>query len=598
MIKTFAKTALTGAVLAALATGAFAAASGTYTGEAQGRNGPVKVEVTLADGKITAVKVVSHKESTGIADPAIERIPAAIAAEQSAAVDVVGGATLTSDAIKAAVLAALTSAGVDTASYMKKPDANAAANQPVKEVTTDVLVIGAGNGGITAAVKAAESGKKVILIEKRPAAGGVSALNHGGLAATGTRYQREVMKETKDSPELLYKDMLRVGKNANDPVLAKMVSERTGEVGDWLIDDLKVAYGAAWVQFPDHSAHRQISAKGNSVGWQKTMLEVFKKHGGVLMTDMRATDFITDKDGNVTGVKATGLKGQPYEFDAKSFVLASGGYGAVKSMLPERMKDVLFYGIPTETGDGFKMGTAIGAGTINLDYVKTYPNGVEVQPGRSMDTTGSSTFAVRGSAIFVNVDGKRCVNENKSLGELTQATLAQKNHLMYLVMDQKAWEAYVKKAVDDHTVPDASTFEAWKSLRNNGRPVICTGELDVCAKEMGIDPKGLVQTVKDWNAAVVAGEDKAFGRKALVALGDGPYHIVEQKARYQTTLGGLRANADMQILTKEGKPIGNLYGAGCVVGGANGADSMTTLMNTWAIVSGYVAGESAVKNAK
>lgn len=97
---------------------------------------------------------------------------------------------------------------------------------------------------------------------------------------------------------------------------------------------------------------------------------------------------------------------------------------------------------------------------------------------------------------------------------------------------------------------------------------------------------------------MAAGEDKAFGRKALVALGDGPYHIVEQKARYQTTLGGLRANADMQILTKEGKPIDNLYGAGCVVGGANGADSMTTLMNTWAIVSGYVAGESAAKNAK
>lgn len=597
-MKNFAKCALTAALLAAFASGAFAAASGTYTGEAQGRNGPVKVEVTLADGKITAVKVVSHKESTGIADPAIERIPAAITAEQSAAIDAVGGATLTSEAIKAAVLAALTSAGIDTSAYMKKPDVNTAANQPVKEVKTDILVIGAGNSGISAAVKAVMSGDKVILIEKRPSAGGVSALNHGGLAATGTRYQREVMKETKDSPELLYKDMLRVGKQANDPVLAKMVSERTGEVGDWLIDDLKVAYGAAWVQFPDHSAHRQISAKGNSVGWQKTMLDIFKKHGGVLMTDMRASEFITDKDGNVTGVKATGLKGQPYEFDAKSFVLASGGYGAVKSMLPERMQDVLFYGIPTETGDGFKMGTAIGADTINLDYVKTYPNGVEVQPGRSMDTTGSSTFAVRGSAIFVNTDGKRCVNENKSLGELTEATLAQKNHIMYLVMDQKAWEAYVKKAVDDHTVPDESTFKAWKSLRNNGRPVICTGELDVCAKEMGIDPQGLVQTVKDWNAAVAAGEDKAFGRKALVAIGDGPYHIVEQKARYQTTLGGLRANADMQILRKDGKPIGNLYGAGCVVGGANGADSMTTLMNTWAIVSGYVAGESAVKNAK
>lgn len=577
-MKKFTRTLLAATLVAAFGSSVALAADGTYTGEAQGRNGAVKVAVTLTDGKITAVKVVSHKESTGIADPALERIPAAVTAEQSAAVDAVGGATLTSEAIKQAVLAALVSAGVDTKPYLKKVDDKSAAALPVKDVSSDILVIGAGNSGITAAVKAAESGAKVILIEKRPAAGGVSALNHGGLAATGTRYQREEMKETHDSPELLYKDMLRVGKNANDPVLAKMVSEHTGEVGDWLIDDLKVAYGAAWVQFPDHSAHRQISAKGNSVGWQKTMLDIFAKHGGVLMTDMRATEFITDKDGNVTGVKATGLKGQNYRFDAKSFVLASGGYGAVKSMLPERMQDVLFYGIPTETGDGFKMGTAIGADTINLEYVKTYPNGVEVQPGRSMDTTGSSTFAVRGSAIFVNTDGKRCVNENKSLGELTEATLAQKNHIMYLVMDQKAWEAYVKKAIDDHTVPDASTFEAWKSLRNNGRPVICTGELDVCAKEMGIDPAGLVQTVKDWNAAVKAGEDKAFGRTALVEIGEGPYHIVEQKARYQTTLGGLRANADMQILRKDGKPVGNLYGAGCVVGGANGADSMTTLI--------------------
>ena len=597
-MKAFTLRAAALSVAALFSSVSLAAADGVLTGEAQGRNGPVKVEVTMKDGKIADLKVVQHKESTGIADPALERIPAAGIAEQSLAVDVVGGATLTSEAILAAAVAALKAGGIDPAPYMKKPDASSAANAPVEKVAADILVIGAGNGGITAAVKAAMAGQKVVLIEKRPAAGGVSALNHGGLAATGTRYQREEMKETKDSPELLYKDMLRVGKNANDPVLAKMVSERTGEVGDWLIDDLKVAYGAAWVQFPDHSAHRQISAKGNSVGWQKTMLEIFEKHGGVLMTDMRASEFITDASGAVTGVKATGLKGKPYEFDAKSFVLAAGGYGADKTMLPARMKDVLFYGIPTETGDGFKMATAIGADTINLDYVKTYPNGVEVQPGRSMDTTGSSTFAVRGSAIFVNTDGKRCVDENLSLGELTEATLAQKSHIMYLVMDDKAWKAYVKKAIDDHTVPDASTFENWKSLRNNGRPVICEGELDVCAKEMGIDPKGLVQTVADWNKAVAAGEDKAFGRKALVALGEGPYHIVEQKARYQTTLGGLKADATMAILNKEGKPIGNLYGAGCVVGGANGADSMTTLMNTWAIVSGYVAGESAVKNAK
>ena len=187
-----------------------------------------------------------------------------------------------------------------------------------------MLVVGAGNGGIAAALKAVQTGVKVTLIEKRPAAGGVSALNHGGFAATGTRYQREVMKETHDSPALLYRDMLRAGKNANDPALAKMVSERTGEVGDWLIDQLHIPYGAAWVQFPDHSAARQISAKGNSVAWQKAMLEKFKAAGGVLLTDMRATAFITDKTGAVTGVKATGLKGRPYEFSADAVVLASG----------------------------------------------------------------------------------------------------------------------------------------------------------------------------------------------------------------------------------------------------------------------------------
>lgn len=116
-MKKFTRTLLAATLVAAFGSSVALAADGTYTGEAQGRNGAVKVAVTLTDGKITAVKVVSHKESTGIADPALERIPAAVTAEQSAAVDAVGGATLTSEAIKQAVLAALVSAGVDTKPY-------------------------------------------------------------------------------------------------------------------------------------------------------------------------------------------------------------------------------------------------------------------------------------------------------------------------------------------------------------------------------------------------------------------------------------------------------------------------------------------------
>lgn len=115
--------------------------------------------------------------------------------------------------------------------------------------------------------------------------------------------------------------------------------------------------------------------------------------------------------------------------------------------------------------------------------------------------------------------------------------------------------------------------------------MICEGSLEHCAKEMGINAEGLKAQIAEWNRAVKAGKDDQFGRTTLKAIGEGPYHIVEQKGRYQTTLGGLKADAKMRILDVNGRPIGNLFGAGSVVGGANGADALTTLKNSWVIVS-------------
>ena len=267
-------------------------------------------------------------------------------------------------------------------------------------------------------------------------------------------------------------------------------------------------------------------------------------------------------------------------------------------MLPENAKHALFYGLPSETGDGYKMARKIGAANINMDCITIYPNGLEVQPGRSMDTTGSSTLAVRNSAIFVNSDGVRVINENSSLNQLALKTMAQKDYTLYLVMDKAGWEIYKKKAVDDHTVTSADIFENWKNIRNNGKPIICEGTIEACSKEMGINGKAVEASIEKWNAAVKAGKDADFGRTTLVPIGEGPYHIIEQKGRYQTTLGGLKADAKMRILREDGTAIGNLYGAGSVVGGANGADALTTLKNTWVIVSGYVAAESALENAK
>ena len=588
------------AVSAALCGSAFAAMTdGTYTGEGKGRNGTITVEVTVKAGKLDAVKVVKHTETVGISDAAVADFPKAIVAAQSTAVDAVAGATMTSEGIRAAVAQAIQKAGGDPAQFATAVVKKKAAKKLVKE-NADIVVVGAGGSGISAAVKAETLGANVILIEKMPVIGGATALNAGTLIATGSKYQREVMKETKDSPELAYKDIFTVGKNRNDPTLVKMVTERVGGVVDWLIYDMKIPYGPAATQYPDHSANRQLGVTGRSVNYLNLMREKFLGMGGKLMLQTRAQELIRDDAGKVVGVRATDKDGNTVELTSKAVILASGGYGAVKSMLPKEMSNYVFYGLDSETGDGYKMATAIGAGTINLDLVKMYPQGVETVPGHGLAATASSTDTMKKSgAIYVNKLGQRYVDENAALGVLTDKTVAQPDHIAYIVMDAKAWKEYVRKSLEDKLVPNEETLMTWTKIVNNGRPVMAVSDnLADAAKTMGVDPEGLAKTVAHWNDMVKAGEDKDFHRKITGGLGEGPYYIVEQKVRYQTTLGGLKADADLRILDKAGKPIPGLYGAGCVVGGANGADSLTAMMNSWAIVSGVVSAESAVKSIK
>ena len=590
--------------VAALFSGSLAAATpalkdGTYTGTGSGRNGEITVELTVKAGKLATVNVVRHGETAGISDAALARVPAEIVAQQSTAVDAVTGATMTSEGIKAAVADAIRRAGGDPALFAVKKVGKKQAAKTIKE-NADIVVVGAGGSGMSAAVRAETLGKSVILIEKMPTIGGATVLNAGTLIATGSRYQREVMKETKDSPELAAEDIFRVGKHKNDPVLVRMVTERVGGVVDWLIDDLKIPYGPAATQYPDHSANRQLGVTGRSVNYLNLMREKFLGMGGKLLLETRAQSFITDANGRVVGVKATDAAGNTVELTSKAVILASGGFGADQSMLPPSMKNYLFYGVDGETGDGLKMARALNAGTINLDLVKMYPQGVETRPHHGLAATASSTDTMKASgAIYVNNRGERFVDENAGLGVLTEATVAQPDSIAYIVMDKAAWEKYVAKSLEDKLVPDAAALDAWTKIVNNGHPVMAVSDsLEEAARTMGIDPAGLTKTVTHWNEMVKAGKDADFNRKITGGLGEGPYRIVEQKVRYQTTLGGLKADAGLRILDTAGKAIPGLYGAGCVVGGANGADSMTAMMNSWAIVSGVVAAETAVADLK
>lgn len=588
--------ALAMAVSAVMALPASAAMTdGTYTGVGQGKNGEVTVELQVASGKLAQVRVVKHVETPGISDAALTKFPQSIVDAQSLNVDVVSGATLTSEGIRLAVADAIRKAGGDPDAFAAVPVKKKVATKLIKD-HADIIVVGAGGSGMSAAVRAESLGANVILIEKMPMIGGATALNAGTLIATGSRFQKESLKETKDSPELAAKDIFRVGKNRNDPLMVKQVTERVGGVVDWLVYDLKIPYGPAATQYPDHSANRQLGVTGRSVNFLKLMREKFEHMGGKLMLETRAQELLRDQDGRVVGVRATDSAGNTVELSSKAVILASGGFGAVKSMLPKEMNQYVFYGLDSETGDGYKMATAIGADTINMDLVKMYPQGVETVPGHGLAATASSTDTMKKSgAIYVNRDGKRYVNELASLGELTDTTVAQPGHIAYIVMDAKAWKEYVNKSLEDRLVPDEASLMKWTKIVNNGHPVMAVADdLKKAAEVMGVNPEGLAATVKSWNDMVANGKDTQFGRKIVGGLGEGPFYIVEQKVRYQTTLGGLRAGEGMRILDKNGKPIEGLYGAGCVVGGANGADSMTAMMNSWAIVSGVIAAETAV----
>ena len=577
-------------------TSAAALTPGTYTATVTGHNAPITIEVTVTDQAIESINVVESSETAGIGTNAMEKLTDEIIANQTVNLDTITGSTITSATFLSAVKDALTQAGADLNTRFNTEVAAEALND---SYDCDVLVIGGGGSGITAAVRAAQSGASVICLEKNGFIGGDTVLNAGTMVATNSRIQKEVLNETQDSSDLLYEDIMKVGLEKNDPVLVRLLADNIGECIDWLTDDLKIAYDAAATQYPDHSASRQIGVVGRSVSFLDQMQALLAQNHGQLFTDVRASKLLTDDNGAVIGALGTDATGKEVTFNAKSVVLATGSFGANQELLPKSLDGYLFYGRDSDTGDGLVMGEAVGAATINLDLVKVYAQGVEKLPTKGLAATASSTAATNGhGAIYVNSKGERVVSEVGTLSDITNATVAQEDKILFLVMDEDAYAAYLAKSVEDKLIPSEASIEDWYSVSNNGKTIIVKGEdLSALAGQMGIDAEALAATVADYNEMCAAGKDTQFDKPDPVALKEGTYVIVEQKPRFATTLGGLKANENLQIVDAEGNPIANLYGAGCVVGGANGADSMTAMMQGWANFSGYTAGTNAAKNA-
>ena len=597
--------------------------SGEYTGTAKGM-GDVTVTLTLTDGKITGCTAEGADETPGIGTMALEQLPTAIAESGSIAVDGVSTATITSNAIKEAAAAALTAAGLDPENFKTEVKADDTKAEDAV-VDADIVIVGAGGAGMTAAITAANEGKNVVVLESQPMVGGNSVRATGGMNAGDTVYQDEnefgesagVEKTLKtaadkyadnetitalaktvseqwaayqanpvgyfDSVELMELDTMIGGKGINDPALVETLCSNSADAIDWL-DEHGItlhsvsSFGGASVK----RIHRPVDAEGKTVSVGSYMIPLLQenceKAGVQIMLNTTANEILTDANGAAVGVKATGASGETVTVNAKAVVITSGGFGANLDMVvkykPE-LKGFMTTNASGIQGQGIEMATAIGADTVDMDQIQIHPT-VEA------NTAALITEGLRGDgAILVNAEGKRFIDEVGTRDVVSAAEIAQTGSYSWLVVDQAMADAssviqgYIKKG---YTV-EGATYE----------------EL---AKAMGVDEAAFAQTMADWNSCVEAKSDAEFGRTSFAnKLDTAPYYAIKVTAGVHHTMGGLKINTNTEVLKADGSVIPGLFAAGEVTGGVHGANRLGGNAVADFTVFGRIAGAAASKYA-
>ena len=596
-----------------------AGVSGDFTGTAKGFGGDVSVTLTLTDGAITGCTAEGKDETQGVGSEAIAKMPGAIAESGSIAVDGVSGATITSTAIKEAAAAALTAAGLNPDDYKTAVENNATAEDST--VDADVVVVGAGGAGMTAAITAAAEGKSVVILESQSMVGGNSVRATGGMNAGKTVYQDEnefgesagVEKTLKtaaekyadnetitalaktvseqwaayqanptgyfDSVELMELDTMIGGKGINDPELVETLCANSADAIDWL-DEHGItlhnvsSFGGASVK----RIHRPVNAEGKTVSVGSYMIPLLQenceKAGVKMMLDTTATEILTDANGAAVGVKATGASGETVTVNAKAVVLATGGFGANLDMVvkykPE-LKGFMTTNAPGIQGQGIEMAQAIGAATVDMDQIQIHPT-VEA------NTAALITEGLRGDgAILINEEGQRFIDEVGTRDVVSAAEIAQTGSYSWLVVDQAMADAssviqgYIKKG---YTVTGATYEELGKA--------------------MGVDASAFAETMEKWNGYVEAKNDPDFGRTSFAnPLNTAPYYAVKVTAGVHHTMGGLKINANTEVLNEKGEVIPGLFAAGEVTGGVHGANRLGGNAVADFTVFGRIAGAAA-----
>lgn len=535
-------------------------------GEGTGKYGPFKVEVTLENSEIKNINVIESSES-GFTAPVIQQLTKEIIDSNSVEVDVVTGATLTSFALKNAVSDAVKKSGATLTAKEVKVEA-----EKVEDLTTDIVIIGAGGAGLTAAIEAKNAGANVIVVEKNAFMGGNTNYATGGMNAAGTKYQAE--KGIQDSPELYYADTMKGGKNLNNPDLLKMLTEKSADTLYWLESlgaDLHEV-GASGGQSVNR-IHKGPGGMPVGTHLMNVFTDQINKLGIEVKLNTKAVEILADGN-KVTGIKVENKDGNTYNINAKAVVLASGGFGANPDLVEKYKPSLKGFGTtnaPGATGDALALVEKLDVSLTDIDQIQTHPT--VVPRVNEMITEG-----MRGDgAILVNHEALRFINELETRDVVSKAILEQNGATAFLVIDNQVYSK-------------ASTYE--KYLKQGFLKEAQT--LAELAEIMKVDAATLEATVAKYNEAVKAKSDAEFGRTSLeVELITAPYYTVEVSPAIHHTMGGVTINTEAQVLNNSGEAVEGLFAAGEVTGGVHGGNRIGGNAVTDITVFGRIAGASA-----
>ncbi len=595
----------------------------TYTGTAKGFAGEITVELTIDNHMITGCSVTGPDETPEIGGAAMKTLAEQIEATGSIGVDTVSSATLTSKGVLEAAAAALTAAGLNPEDFMTAQQAAVPGEDIEKDA--DVVVVGAGGAGMTAAITAAKEGKSVVILESMSMVGGNSVRATGGMNAAKTPAQDENQFEEAagvdkklaaaaqdyadnetitalaatvkeqwaayqakptgyfDSVELFMLDTMIGGKGLNDPALVKVLAENSKDSIDWLASigaplDSVSSFGGASVK----RIHRPVNEEGKTVPVGSFMIPVLEQNcadlGVEILLDTTAESLLTDETGAVVGVKAAAKNGAAVTVNAKSVVLATGGFGAnleYVAQLKPSLKGFVTTNAAGAQGQGIQMAQAVGAATLDMDQIQIHPT---VEQG----TSALITEGLRGDgAILLNSEGKRFCDEVGTRDAVSAAELEQ-GEFVWLLVDQK--------------MVDASSVIAGyikKGFTTQG------DDVNAMAQAMGVDAAVLAETLEKWNASVASGSDAEFGRTSFASpLDTAPYYAIKVAPGVHHTMGGLSINETAQVLNEQGEAISGLFAAGEVTGGVHGANRLGGNAVSDFVVFGRIAGAAAAANAQ